>query len=68
MEKLEDYSGEIYFEVLGDGEPILLIHGIDSDCRVWDKQVLELAEGYKTIRFDLRGFGKSEMPKGDFIS
>jgi 3-oxoadipate enol-lactonase len=66
MEKLEDYSGEIYFEVLGDGEPILLIHGIDSDRRVWDKQVLELAEEYKTIRFDLRGFGKSDMPKGNF--
>lgn len=57
---------QIFFEVLGDGEPILLIHGIDSDRRVWDKQFFELAVAYKTIRLDLRGFGKSSMSKGSF--
>lgn len=35
---------------MGVGEPILLIHGIDSDRRVWDKQFFELAKEYQTIR------------------
>jgi pimeloyl-ACP methyl ester carboxylesterase len=67
MEKIEGNIKEIFFEVMGVGEPILLIHGIDSDRRVWDEQFSVLAEEYKTIRLDLRGFGKSSMPKGLFF-
>lgn len=66
MEVKEGFIKEMYFEVMGVGEPILLIHGIDSDRRVWDKQFFELAKEYQTIRLDLRGFGKSSMPKGNF--
>ncbi|KAA0545414.1 alpha/beta hydrolase [Bacillus sp. BGMRC 2118] len=57
---------QTYYEVAGDGEPILFIHGIDSDSRMWDKQVEVLSKSYKTIRFDLRGFGQTPMPLGEF--
>lgn len=44
MEKIKGNIKEIFFEVMGDGEPILLIQGIDSDRRVFDKQFFKLAE------------------------
>lgn len=57
---------DMYYEVCGEGEPILLIHGIDSDSRLWDRTFAALGNHYKTIRFDLRGFGNTAMPKGEF--
>lgn len=57
---------ETYYETAGEGEPLLLIHGVDSDSRMWDKQFYDFASHFKTIRFDLRGFGKTPMPAGEF--
>lgn len=55
-------SGEIYYEVLGAGEPIVLIHGNAGDLRHWDRQVGTLAEQFRVIRYDVRGFGRSSDP------
>lgn len=57
---------QTYYEIEGNGEPILFIHGIDSDSRMWEKQFDTLAKSYQTIRFDLRGFGHTPMPAGEF--
>lgn len=57
---------EMYYEIAGEGDPLLLIHGVDSDSRMWDPQFYELSKYFKTIRFDHRGFGNTTMPAGDF--
>lgn len=57
---------DTYYEMAGKGEPLLLIHGVDSDSRMWDPQFNAFADHYQTIRFDLRGFGKTSMPPGEF--
>ncbi|ELK41563.1 alpha/beta fold hydrolase [Brevibacillus agri] len=56
---LEANGTRFYYEMAGEGEPLLLIHGFNLDNRMWDEQVAALAESYKVIRFDLRGFGKT---------
>jgi 3-oxoadipate enol-lactonase len=56
----------VFYEVTGDGLPVLLIHGGFMDSRMWDKQVPELSKSFKVIRFDIRGFGKSSRPGKEF--
>ncbi|NNE37543.1 MAG: alpha/beta hydrolase [Gammaproteobacteria bacterium] len=49
----------IYYEIAGQGQPLLLIHGGAVDNRAFDEQFYVFAEHYQTIRFDLRGAGRS---------
>jgi len=43
----------------GEGEPVVLIHGIGHRRQAWDPIVDLLAERYEVIRLDLAGFGQS---------
>lgn len=53
---------QLYYEMLGEGHPLVLIHGGYMDRRMWDDQFHAFAEHYRVIRYDVRGFGKSELP------
>jgi 3-oxoadipate enol-lactonase len=45
------------------GPPVVLIHGHSVDLRLWDEQVPALtAAGYRVIRYDVRGHGRSTAP------
>src|SRR3954454_3315114 len=49
----------------GNGEPVLLAHAGVSDRRVWDATAPALvAAGYRTIRYDRPGYGRSPRPSG----
>ncbi len=52
----------IYYEVFGQGEPIVLIHAGVTDSRMWNFQINDLSKNFEVIRFDQRGFGKSSFP------
>lgn len=54
---------KLYYEVAGKGEPIVFVHGNFGDRRHWDKQFEPLSKKFKVVRYDVRGFGKSSMPK-----
>jgi len=49
----------IYYERQGSGEPLLLLHGTGSYCRVWDRVIPLLTKEAETIAVDLPGFGRS---------
>ncbi len=49
----------IYYEITGQGEPLVLIHGWAQDLLIWDDQVPEFSRHYRVIRYDRRGYGKS---------
>lgn len=54
---------ELYFEDAGEGRPVVLVHGWPLSGRSWEKQVPALvAEGYRAITYDRRGFGQSSQP------
>ena len=48
----------IYYEIKGEGVPVILMHGFALDTRYWDNQFDLFSENYNVIRYDLRGFGK----------
>jgi len=53
-------NGEsLYYEVTGEGPPLVLIHGWSLNLRMWDPQISELRQHFRVIRFDRRGFGRS---------
>ena len=49
----------VYYEVTGNGPPLVLIHGWSLNLRMWDPQVAALSRRFRVIRYDRRGFGKS---------
>ncbi len=51
---------ELYYEDQGSGQPVLLIHGYPLNGHSWERQTRELlAQGYRVITYDRRGFGQS---------
>ena len=50
---------EMYYEVHGSGEPVLLVHGFPLSGRMWDPVVGGLAGAHRLIIPDLRGLGRS---------
>jgi 3-oxoadipate enol-lactonase len=61
-------GAEIFYQVQGQGPALLLIHAGVADSRMWADQVDAFSQDYRVIRFDLRGFGRSEMPAGSFAN
>jgi non-heme chloroperoxidase len=54
---------DIYYEDHGGGQPVVLIHGYPLDADSWERQEPELLRaGYRVIRYDRRGFGRSSKP------
>lgn len=53
---------KIYYEMYGEGEPLLLLHGFTVSHIVWDDLVKDLSKNYKLIIPDLRGHGNSTNP------
>jgi non-heme chloroperoxidase len=53
----------IHYEDIGQGKPVVLIHGWPLDHQMWQYQLAELPKhGLRCIAYDRRGFGKSDKP------
>lgn len=52
-------GARLYYEVAGEGRPLVLIHAGVADCRMWDDQFLEFAQSHRVLRYDTRGYGQS---------
>ena len=59
-------GGKLYYEVAGGGTPLVLIHGGLVNSGLWDKQFYVLAEHFRVVRYDVRGYGQSDSPTAPF--
>jgi 3-oxoadipate enol-lactonase len=50
----------------GDAPTLLLMHSIGCDLTLWDPQVAALAADFRIVRYDARGHGGSDAPRGDY--
>ncbi len=63
MPFLEAHGARLYYEVHGDGPPLVLTHGVGGNHASWFHQVATLSRHYRVIVFDARGFGRSTDPQ-----
>ena len=59
-------GAELYYDVGGEGRPLVLLHDGLLDLRMWDDQFVAFARLYKTIRYDRRGYGNSSEQNRPF--
>lgn len=57
-------SASLYYEVHGDGPPLVLAHGAGGNSLVWWQQVPAFARRWRVVTFDHRGFGRSTCAPG----
>ena len=68
MPSVSSNGVNIYYEVRGSGEPLLLIMGITAPGSVWEKHVAAWEGDFKCILIDNRGVGQSDVPPGPYSS
>ena len=56
----------VMIEGRNDAPALLMMHSIGCDLALWDPQIAALAEDFRIVRFDARGHGGSDVPKGDY--
>ena len=64
--KVDVNGAMLYYEVAGEGEPLVLVHAGIADGRMWEEQIEAFTEKYRVIRYDLRGFGKTAMVESSY--
>lgn len=52
----------LFYRDTATGQPVVLLHGFSLDHRIWQRQVSVLARRFRVVRYDLRGFGRSDTP------
>jgi pimeloyl-ACP methyl ester carboxylesterase len=56
----------LYYEAMGRGPAVVLVHGGLVDSRLWDAQMRPLSKRFRVVRYDLRGYGRSAAPTGEY--
>lgn len=59
-------GAQIYYEKAGEGRPFVMIHAAIADSRQWNNEFAHFANDYAVIRYDMRGYGRSEPVEGDY--
>ncbi|MES1024580.1 alpha/beta hydrolase [Gloeocapsa sp. BRSZ] len=66
MPKLQANGIELFYDIQGKGEPLLLIPGFACDSAHWDLLIPSLVAQYQVIRIDNRGIGQSSVPDSPY--
>jgi len=66
MPFIENQGAKLYWDEQGSGEPLLLIMGLSYPSYMWHRSRPVLADRYRTIAFDNRGVGQSDVPPGAY--
>jgi len=66
MPKVKVNDIEMYYEVHGEGEPIVFLHGFSWSNQMWNPFIPDFKEHYQLIIPDLRGHGRTTNPSKKF--
>ncbi len=59
-------GARIYYEVAGEGQPLLMVHAGIASRSMWDDQFDFFARHYRVVRYDMRGYGQSPPLAADY--
>ena len=59
-------GARLYYEMAGDGTPLVMLHAGIADCRMWDAEFAAFSRSHRALRFDMRGYGRSLPVECDF--
>jgi 3-oxoadipate enol-lactonase len=59
-------AARLYYELSGQGEPIVFIHAAVADCRQWNHEFAHFSQDHQVLRYDMRGSGQSLPVAGQF--
>lgn len=59
-------GGRIFYEVAGEGPAVVMIHDGVLHRETWDEQFAAFAGSHRVIRWDRRGYGRSDSPQASF--
>ena len=62
MPQIDRDGVKIYYEVHGNGPPLLLTHGYSSTSAMWQGQIAALSKHHRLVLWDMRGHGRSDYP------
>jgi pimeloyl-ACP methyl ester carboxylesterase len=68
MPKIKTNNIELYYEIHGAGQPLVLISGLGYPLWQWHKMVPFLEEHFQVVTFDNRGVGLSDKPAGPYTA
>jgi 3-oxoadipate enol-lactonase len=58
----------INYEIAGEGEWLVLIHGAGDNLGIWYNQVPVFSRDYKVLTYDTRGHGQTEVTEGNYTA
>jgi 2-hydroxy-6-oxonona-2,4-dienedioate hydrolase len=59
-------NAQLYYEKAGQGVPFVMIHAGVADSRQWSNEFAFFGRNHQVVRYDMRGYGKSEPVDGEF--
>ena len=62
MPKITANDINLYYEIHGQGQPLVFVAGFSGDHTVWQDIVADFAKKYQVVVFDNRGIGQSDCP------
>jgi pimeloyl-ACP methyl ester carboxylesterase len=66
--KIEANGISMNYEVTGSGRWLTLIHGAGDNLEAWWNQVPAFSERYRVLTYDVRGYGQTETPAGEYTT
>jgi pimeloyl-ACP methyl ester carboxylesterase len=67
MPKVKVNDIQVYYEVKGEGFPLVMICGMNTNLAMWDPRLVEeLSKHFKLVLFDNRGAGRTEISKREY--
>src|SRR4051794_3405869 len=59
---------DLHYDVHGEGEPLICVHGLGCDRRAWALQIQPFSEHFQAVFFDNRDVGQSSLADGDYTT
>jgi pimeloyl-ACP methyl ester carboxylesterase len=63
---VEIHDGKLWYETKGEGMPVVFLHDGLISSATWDGQMDAFARHFRALRYDRRGYGQSDPPKGPY--